>query len=128
MFYQLFIPHFPSSSEEHRELSWGVKDTAGSPDGDALSVLLLLTGPSLVPKETTTMENDSSEPLTLLVALGSAAERTSPAGLAPITQEALEGRWHLVKNPLHSSTKVPPGSARKMLGSHYLCKKPGSVG
>lgn len=98
MFYPLFIPHFPSSSEEHREPSWGVKDTAVSPE--ALSVLLLLTGPSLMPKETTTMENDSSKPLTLLVALGSAAKQTSPAGLAPVTQEVLEGRWHLAEKPL----------------------------
>ncbi|XP_578500.2 low-density lipoprotein receptor class A domain-containing protein 2 [Rattus norvegicus] len=50
-------------------------------------------GPSLMPKETTTMENDSSKPLTLLVALGSAAKQTSPAGLAPVTQEVLEGPW-----------------------------------
>lgn len=62
------------------------------PEGEALSVLLLLTGPSLVPKETWTMEDDSSKPLTLLAALGSTAERASPAGLAPITQEVLEGR------------------------------------
>lgn len=71
-----------------------------APEGEALSVLLPLTGPSLVPKETWTMEDESSKPLSLLVTLGSTAERTSPAGLAPITQEVLEGRWHLVKKTL----------------------------
>lgn len=99
MFYQLFVPHFPSSgSEDHREPSWGVRDTLVPTKGEALSVLLLLTAPSLVPKETWTMEDESSKPLTLLAAFGSTAERTSPADLAPITQEVLEGRWHLVKN------------------------------
>ncbi|CAH7439863.1 Ldlrad2 [Phodopus roborovskii] len=50
-------------------------------------------GPSLIPKHTPRMEGDSSRPLTLLTALGSAAERTSPASLAPVTQEVLEGTW-----------------------------------
>ena len=99
-----------------------------SPEREALSVLLLLTGPSLVPKEMGTLEDNSSKALTLLVAPGSTAERTPPEGLAPITQEVLEGRWHLVKNSLHLSTKIPPGPARKTLGSQHLCKKPGSVG
>lgn len=58
------------------------------------------------------MEDDSSKPLTLLVAT-STTERTLPEALVPITQEVLEGRWHLVKNSLHSSTKIPPGPARK---------------
>ncbi|XP_052571434.1 low-density lipoprotein receptor class A domain-containing protein 2 [Peromyscus californicus insignis] len=49
------------------------------------------TGPSLVPKQTLRMKDDSSKPRTLLVALGSAAERTSPASLAPTTQEVSEG-------------------------------------
>ncbi|XP_051027448.1 low-density lipoprotein receptor class A domain-containing protein 2 [Acomys russatus] len=50
-------------------------------------------GPSLVPKQTWRMEDGSSKPLTHLVALSSEAEWTSPAGLAPITQEVLEGPW-----------------------------------
>ena len=96
------VPHFPSSgTEDVREPSWGVRDTVVSPEREALSVLLLLTGPSLVPKEMGTLEDNSSKALTLLVAPGSTAERTPPEGLAPITQEVLEGRWHLVKNSLH---------------------------
>ncbi|XP_076421564.1 low-density lipoprotein receptor class A domain-containing protein 2 isoform X1 [Peromyscus maniculatus bairdii] len=50
-------------------------------------------GPSLVPKQTLRMEDDSSKPRTLLVALGSAAERTSPASPASTTQEVSEGAW-----------------------------------
>lgn len=112
MFYQLCPSFLSSGTEDVREPSWGVRDTVVSPEGEALSVLLLLAGSSLVPKETRTMEDDSSKPLTLLVAT-STAERTLPEALVPITQEVLEGRWHLVKNSLHSSTKIPPGPARK---------------
>lgn len=92
MFYHLFVPPFPSpDSEDDREPSWRIRDTVVSPEGEDLSVLLLLTGPSLVPKETGTMDNDSFKPLTLLVAPGFTAEGTSPAGLTPVTQEVLEG-------------------------------------
>ncbi|XP_055466718.1 low-density lipoprotein receptor class A domain-containing protein 2 [Psammomys obesus] len=50
-------------------------------------------GPSVVPKQTWRTEDESFKPLTGLVALSSKAERNSPANLAPITQEALEGPW-----------------------------------
>lgn len=127
MFYPLFVPHSPSSgSEDHREPSWELRDTLVPPEGEALSVLLLLTAPSLVPKETWTVEDDNSKPLTLLAALGSTAERTSPAGLVPITPQVLEGRWRLVKTPLHSSTQIPPGSVRKTLRCHHSGEKTGS--
>ncbi|KAM7324088.1 hypothetical protein ACRRTK_016393 [Alexandromys fortis] len=88
-------------------------------------------GPSLVPTQTPRMEGDSSRPPTLLMALGSAAERTSPASLAPITQEVLEGAWirwvALASSILLTSTGLLwwccccPGWLGWHPGAHRLC-------
>ncbi|XP_005081164.2 low-density lipoprotein receptor class A domain-containing protein 2 [Mesocricetus auratus] len=87
-------------------------------------------GPSLVPKQTPRMEGDSSRLLTLLSALGSAAERTSPASLTPVTQEVLEGAWiwwvALASSILLASTGLwwccrSPGCLVWHPGAHRLC-------